>query len=210
MLDERNYQKALEKLSPKLREMKSPKQFGSDIEEVLNNKDEVLDRYGKHIFSKEHIPILTEEEFKSFLLYKNNHHWESIHRKNSEICADMGKLRTELIYLLDCKDDKKETYFRFNEIITIGKIHHIEGMGRAITTAVLLVTSPKKYGVINRITEEVLRNINLWPTGMNDGKRYEKINEEIFLRLVSDLDVDLWTLDTLWWFIARISPFESN
>jgi hypothetical protein len=33
-------------------------------------------------------------------------------------------------------------------------------MGRSITTAVLLVTAPKKYGIINGITEDVLRNIN--------------------------------------------------
>lgn len=71
-------------------------------------------------------------------------------------------------------------------------------MGRSITTAVLLVTAPKKYGIINGITEDVLRNINFQPNRLSKGKDMEKINGEVFLSLSFNLNVDLWTLEALW------------
>lgn len=46
---------------------------------ILGGKDEVLDRY-QPIFSPDHIPLITEEEFKSFLNYKNNRHWGGLQR----------------------------------------------------------------------------------------------------------------------------------
>jgi hypothetical protein len=45
--------------------------------------------------------------------------------------------------------------------------------------------------------------VGLWPNferGERIGGRYEKING-LLLRLSSDLKIDLWTLDALWWFL---------
>ncbi len=212
MLEEKNYQKALEKLKPKLQEMQLEKMSlkgskGINIKDILANEDEVLKKYGG-IFSKEHIQRLTEEEFISFLSYKNNHHWTNIHRQGPKICADMEKLRIALKNLFDEDDPKNAIYKRYDKIIGTNRKEGIPGMGKATITAVLLVAFPNKYGVWNGISEDALEKLNILPKferGETKGKKYEKINNKL-LKLASDLKIDLWTLDALWWFIMRDSP----
>jgi len=80
---------------------------------------------------------------------------------------------------------------------------NIKGMGRAITTAVLIVLFPTKYGVWNRKSEEGLKIVDLWPSrvrGETEGQRYARINA-LLLKLSAALDVDLWTLDAIWHYL---------
>src|SRR5436190_94628 len=46
-----------------------------------------LDYYGR-LFRPDNLPNVTQDEFKDFLLLKNNKHWASIHRQPN-IYADM-------------------------------------------------------------------------------------------------------------------------
>jgi len=65
----------------------------------------------------------------------------------------------------------------------------------------LLVAHPDRYGVWNSTSEGGLKGLKLWPAferGESFGSRYAKINE-LLLRLSADLEVDLWTLDALWY-----------
>ena len=46
----------------------------------IAEEDEVMKRYG-YIFHPRNLDNLKKEDFKSFLLMKNNKHWEGIHRQ---------------------------------------------------------------------------------------------------------------------------------
>jgi hypothetical protein len=116
-----------------------------------------------------------------------------LHRQGPKICANMVQLHKALIGLLD---ESGPIENRIDEAWDL-----VPGMGRAIITAILLVTHPTKYGVWNRISEEGLKVLGLWPhfdRGESLGKRYMRINK-ILLSLAGDLRIDLWTLDALWW-----------
>ncbi len=56
------------------------------------------------IFSREHTPQLTEQEFRPLLLLENNHHWNGLHQNLPKIIADMPLLREVLADLIN--DDK--------------------------------------------------------------------------------------------------------
>jgi hypothetical protein len=99
MVDERVYQVALEKLKLALPKIKS----NEDIKKIVESKDVVFNRF-RPVFSPENIQKLSEEDFKSFLLFENNLHWTGFHRQGNKSCADMEKLRQDLIYLLDEKN----------------------------------------------------------------------------------------------------------
>lgn len=68
--------------------------------ERKNEEDEVIEKYGS-MFSPNKLDSLTKEDFKSFLLIKNNKHWEGIHRQGNMITQDMGKLKKALKILLN-------------------------------------------------------------------------------------------------------------
>ena len=50
-----------------------------EIKPLVVAKEEVLLQF-QPIFSADHLPDLSEAEFRSFLQFKNNKHWSSIHR----------------------------------------------------------------------------------------------------------------------------------
>ena len=45
--------------------------------------------------------MLTKEDFRSFLLIKNNKHWDGIHRQVNMITEDIDKLKKTIRILLD-------------------------------------------------------------------------------------------------------------
>ena len=150
-------------------------------------RDEVLARYGT-IFSPSHVEAITEEEFQSFLQFKNNKHWTGLYRSQAKICADMDVLREGLRILLDEDLPIAHRYTR--------AVQMISGMGRGIATAILTVAYPGRYGVWNNTSEEGMRAVGAWPDferGLSIGERYERINM-ILNELAADLEVDLWTL----------------
>jgi len=58
----------------------------------LQEEEMVIKKYGA-MFHPINLDNLTKEGFKSFLLLKNNKHWEGIHRQGNMITADMDKLK---------------------------------------------------------------------------------------------------------------------
>jgi hypothetical protein len=84
----------------------------------------------------------------------------------------------------------------------------VPGMGKALTTAILLVAFPGKYGVWNSTSETSLRMLHVWPDakrGAGLGERYRLMNE-VQLELARRLEVDLWTLDALHWRVVQNGP----
>ncbi|MEA1885222.1 MAG: endonuclease NucS [Thermotogota bacterium] len=170
---------------------------------IVDPRDGVISRF-RPVFSSESVFEITEQEFKEFLLFDNNKHWSGLHRMGSKICSDMHALREALKILVD---ENQGIESRLDYVAG-----SINGMGKAITTAILLVTYPDKYGVWNNTSEGALKILNVWPKferGESFGKRYLKINK-LLLEIAQKTELDLWTLDALWWTIRSDNDTEDK
>jgi len=167
--------------------------------QIVEPRDQVLARF-QPIFSPNHVSELSADEFKSFLLFENNRHWTGLHRQGTRMCLDMPKLRRGLSTLLS---EDLSLAKRLDEVIK-----DVYGMGKNIASAILLVVHPDKYGVWNNRSEAQMKQLGMWPTferGDSFGARYVKVNA--VLREVSNaLEMDLWSLDALWWFLDQSGP----
>jgi hypothetical protein len=171
--------------------------------EIVEPRDAVLARF-QPVFSAEHAPDISEEEFRSFLLLENNHHWSGLHRQGPRMCANMAKLRKALAALLN---EAEPVSGRLD--VAIGMV---SGMGKNVASAILMVTQPDRYGVWNNRSEANMMQLDIWPTfdrGESFGNRYVKVNR-VLLQLRDALQIDLWTLDALWWFLDQPSPDEEG
>jgi hypothetical protein len=168
MVNEEQYSKAISELRGAAARFKPGQRI---YDEIVGFRDEVLARY-RPIFSSEHIPTLTKEEFTSFLYIENNHHWSGLYRKGLGAAEDMDALRRALALLLDEEQPIRERLPKALDQVT--------GLGKGIATAILTVAYPAKYGVWNNTSEAALRQVGLWPKfewGADIGKRYAKIND---------------------------------
>ena len=102
---------------------------------------EVIEKYG-YVFHPKNLNTLTKEDFKSFLLIKNNKHWEGIHRQGNMITQDMDKLRGALKILLDEDRPLKD---RLDFLFPKNKPSHIKGLGRAIVTPIVKCQGLKPF-----------------------------------------------------------------
>lgn len=171
--------------------------------DVDEQRDEVLGRF-QPIFSLEHIPNLTEHEFREFLIFKNNKHWKHIQRQGPRMCRDMSVLRDGLRVLLD---ESRPLAPRFTEALD-----KVDGLGKAVATPILLVADPERYGVWNRQSEQALKQLDLWPNlsrGSSSGDIYSRVNQ-ILVTLAEDLGVDLWKLDALFYGYGQTSDDTLN
>ncbi len=190
MIDESQYTGALGDLRATLAGFKP---LDPTYEQIVTPRDEVFARF-RPIFSSEHAPSMTSDEFASFLYFENNRHWTGLYRQGLRATTDIARLRVGIAVLLD---EAKPIQARFGEAIDM-----VGGLGKGIASAILVVAYPEKYGVWNNTSEGALRQLGLWPDferGESVGSRYEKINI-VLLRLAHDLGIDLWTLDAAWWF----------
>lgn len=184
----KNYDLALEKFRKILTDPETKQQ----VRDVIANRDMVLARY-QPVFKLENIPILSEEDFRSFLYFENNRHWSGLYRHVTTLSEDMEALRETLAILLD---PVRPLASRYDE--AVGRI---KGFGKALATALLLVSSPNEYGVWNNTSENALRQLGLWQDfvrGRTPGQQYEQINR-LLVQIAGDLGIDLWTLDALMW-----------
>ena len=141
------------------------------------------------------------EQFKSFLLFENNRHWYGLHRQGGRICSNMSQLRSALALLLD---EQKSITTRWDSVTGM-----VLGMDRAVMSAILMVAHPDRYGVWNNTSEGALKTLRLWPDfsyGTSFGQKYATVNS-LLIQLAADLQIDLWTLDALFW---RLKMRDSN
>jgi len=166
-----------------------------EVSGIWNSKDRVIARYSR-VFAPGNIPNLTAEDYHDFLRFDNNGHWSNLSRSAKGAGNDIQILRQVLQQLLN---ESLPLVDRINA--TFGKI---SGLNRAVLTPILMIVHPQKYGVWNTPAEKALKQLGLWPAGssMSQGETYEKINA-VLLKITRDLQTDLWTLDSLWWYIVR-------
>jgi len=161
----------------------------------------VIERFGE-LFQPSNLDLLEKEDFRSFLLIKNNKHWDGIHRQVNMITKDIDKLKKAIRMLLD---ESKPLKDRLDFLFPKGKSNYIKGLGRAVTTPILLIMYPEKYGVYNSRTEEALKKTKLYPKfnrGASFSEKYIKINE-ILLDISKRYDISLFKLDSVWWKITE-------
>ena len=170
---------------------------------ISTAKEKVIERY-QSVFSVKNISKLTDVEFKEFLKFENNKHWSGLHRMGPKICSDMKTLRQSLEVLIDEKKPIEER---------LDYTHNaVDGMGKAIITAILLIIFPDRYGVWNNTSEGALKKLDIWPQfdrKNSFGIRYIKVNE-IFQYIATRLELDLWTLDLLWFLIIYEDYLEEG
>jgi len=168
---------------------------------MFGAKDQVINRY-QAIFNPDHLPELTKEEFLSFLKFENNQHWTPLYRQQTIITSDMAALREALLHLVDENVSLKQ---RMNALRPKGKDPWIKGLSKAIITPILLIMYPDKYGVWNGTAESGMKTLNVWPkikTTAPFSEKYTAINE-ILLELSERLQLDLWTMDGIWWGVRK-------
>lgn len=166
------------------------------------DRDEVLNRYGE-IFNPENLENLTQEDFLSFLLYKNNKHWKNIHRHGPDITEDMERLRDALRILLDEERPIKD---RLDELRPRDGQLYVKYLGKATLTPILYVVYPDKYGVYNETTKAGMKELGLLPdlSGMSFAEEYLTINE-IIHETADKCELDLWQIDKVWRYATKWS-----
>ncbi len=169
--------------------------YQTDTQRISEEKI-IIDKYGS-IFNPSNLNKLTAEDFKSFLLIKNNKHWEGIHRQGNMITSDMEKLKSALKLLLD---ENKSINERLDKIMPKNKPPLIKGLGRAVLTPILMVVYPHKYAVYNSIVESGMKRFAIFLNFKNESfaERYIKINE-IICNLSRKNNLSLWQIDEVWW-----------
>jgi hypothetical protein len=188
---------ALAAAADRLRAILATKDRDATLKEITAARDEVILRY-QPVFDAENLPRLSAEEFRQFLVFKNNRHWMSLQRMGPAICADMDRLRKALAILVD---ETRPLAERLNELLPQRGPAYVPRLHKAVLTPILLICHPEKYGVWNAISEGAMKTFAVWPElepNAPVGDRYAKVND-ILKRLAADIGVDLWTLDALWW-----------
>lgn len=183
-----------------LRAAKAAMVDDAQIKDILEAKDEVLARY-RPAFQPGRVEAIEEDVIRSFLRFENNQHWTGLHRQVNRICADMDKTRLALGALVD---ETRPVADRMQPVTDI------KGMGKGIITAILHVAYPDQYGVWNNTSHDGLAEVGLLPQaprGASFGTRYADVNN-VLVALAEALDVDLWTLDTIWWYLGSDQPNE--
>lgn len=168
--------------------------------QISNAKNQVLAKY-QPIFSPDNLDNLTVDDFKGFLLFKNNQHWDGIQRQSGFMTADMDKLKDALKLLLN---EELPIKTRLNRLRPSSGEPMVKGLGRAVITAILQVMHPDKYGVLNNTAETGMKKLKLWPDfpwGASFGEKYEIVNQ-VILEVAPLVETDLWTLDMLWWRVS--------
>lgn len=161
-----------------------------DIHHIVTKRDEVVGRFGP-LFRNP--ASLSQQDYLDFLSFQHNHHWTGLERLGRRAAQDMGNLRDAITILVD------ETLPISERIDTALSMVH--GVGVGTLTPMLLLSFPDRYGVLNGTSEPEMRELGIWPTfprGASVGKKYEVVNSAL-LDLASELGVDLWTMDALWW-----------
>ncbi len=143
------------------------------------------------IFTLENLNNLSANDVKRFTSFKENEHWNGIHRQHNSYTKDMPKLRSALKNLLDESLDIQRRIDGIRDPAT-----GVKGLGRSVYSAILFTVYPNKYPVFNNKTENTLVRLGLWSDNSfeTEGEKYKKA-AEIFRSLATAIGCSLAELD---------------
>lgn len=182
----------------------SPKPADWNLRQLVDAKSAVIPRYGP-AFSVPNIGRLSRGTVLEFLRFENNRHWKGLEQRGPQITRDMSRLRGALALLLD---ERETLQFRLDRLRPQQGKAMVPFLGPAVITAILHVVYPDRYGVFNATLKSAMEALGIWPRHLQDasfGDQYVAVNP-IQLELASQLGLDLWTFDYLWWYIAKSAP----
>ncbi len=140
---------------------------------------------------------LSIEDVKNFLKFTENHHWKNIQRHLNKIDNIFLNDLAELLHE-DKPIEERVDNFRKNK----------KGIGKAVYSAILLVSYPDKYGVWNEISQWSMKFLGIFLEGLpyqdkatkklSEGEIYKIFNEDL-KKIAGELGCSLWTLDAILW-----------
>lgn len=162
----------------------------NDVVQMIRDKRSVLEGFGPVFREPAGLDVDT---FSDFLQFENNRHWWNLHRDEAVLVRHFDVVRDVIIELVDPRSG------------TIGQridaIGDIPGLTTDLYTAILLVAHPDEFGVRSAISDSAMDRLGLLPSFAEDasvGRQYEDVNE-MLVTTATELKIDLWTLDALWW-----------
>ena len=111
---------------PALNVVLSTQAGDAELRAIIEGREKVLGRYGP-MFLSDGINALTVEEFRSFLMFRNNLHWSGLQRMAPSVTQDMDALRNALHELLDESVPVAE---RLDSLLPKGKARVSRQVGR--------------------------------------------------------------------------------
>jgi hypothetical protein len=187
----------------------SPKPEDWNLGQLVAAKAAVIPRYGP-AFSPANVGTLPRETVLEFLRFKNNRHWKGLERRGAQLTRDLNRLREALSLLVD---ESIPLRVRLERLRPLGGRAMIPFLGPAVITAILHVVYPDRYGVFNKTLKGAMETLGIWPGNVREDSfadQYIAVNP-MQLELASQLGLDLWTFDYLWWYMApHTSPQSSN
>ena len=161
----------------------------NDVVQMIRDRDSVIARY-ESAFSQP--SSLSPDTFAGFLMFENNRHWWGLQRRSDVLVRHIETVRSMIEELVDPTRPVSE------RIDNLGEPAEFD---REVWSPILLITHPDSFGVWNAISESAMRRLELWPAGIDAsslGETYAAVNEMLNV-VSSELRIDLWTLDALWW-----------
>ena len=167
----------------------------------LRLEEQEVTSYWGVIFSARGIASLTKQDMTGFLRYEQNRRWRELSKEN--VTRDMDKLRAALLCLID---DSIPVVERLNALEPSRGGLAVPHLGKAKLTAILLVTSPREFGVWNDYSQRALEGLGLMPDfdGVSRlGDQYALVND-VLTGLARDYRLTMWWLDVILEQIARL------
>jgi hypothetical protein len=186
----------------------SPKPADWNLDQLIAAKELVIPRYGR-AFSPANVGKLSRETVLEFLEFKNNRHWKGLERRGPRLTSDMNRLREALSLLVD---EGKPLDTRLERLRPSQGKAMVPFLGPAVITAILHVVYPDRYGVFNEMLRNAMGVLGIWPRNLREdafADQYTATNP-IQLELASELELDLWTFDYLWWYIVKRAPVRPS
>lgn len=169
------------------------KEATTDVMKLRLEEQEICSYWGI-IFSPKGVATLTKQDITGFLRYEQNRRWKEISKE--DVSSDMDRLRKALSILID---PSLPIVGRLNVLETGRGEYAIPYLGKAKLTPILLVASPKEYGVWNDYSERALRRMGLFPEFEPDwhlGEQYLAVNT-VLVGLATEYKLSLWWLDII-------------
>jgi len=176
-----------------------------EIEKGVMEKKEVYSKFGER-FRK--IANLSDEEIeelvRNFLKFESNRHWTGLQRQVPNLLKDMKKLREVLEAIANDDIPLEEK---------VKKAKELRGMGKAIFSAILHVSSSGKYAIYNNKVYNSLEKLGIAKQlGLKQNiDDYPKINALVNamvqkIRSKTGKEIGSWELDRVWQYYLCPSP----
>jgi len=165
----------------------------------IQDRKKVYERF-REVFQVKRLDFLQKYDFLDFLQFRTNFSWTGLPRVGNKAVEDMDRLRNALKTLFD---ENQPIIERINKVVKRSGTAHVRGLGKNISTGLLMIQDPNRYGVMNRKSIEAISVLGVnFKLRSNLGKSYEIFNE-LLLALADKIGTDLVYLDGFFWFLCK-------